>query len=88
MIWVLLLGATKPRSVGGGWWCDCKCFAMSARTEPFFAFDANAVKALDVLVVGLKMSVYAAISAAVGGGSLCAGAQPYCITMSHYTLLL
>jgi hypothetical protein len=36
------------------------------RIESFFALDASAVRALLVLVVGLKMSVYAAISVAVG----------------------
>ncbi len=30
---------------------------MSARTEPFLAFEARAVRALEVLVEGRKMSV-------------------------------
>lgn len=30
---------------------------MSARTEPFFAFEPSAVKALEVEVVGRKISV-------------------------------
>ena len=49
---------------------DCRCLATSNRIESFFAFDDSAIKALLVFVVGLKMSVYAAISAAVGAGSL------------------
>jgi len=40
------------------------------RVVSFFALEAKAVRALLVLVVGRKMSVYAAISAAVGGGDL------------------
>lgn len=39
---------------------------MSARTVSFFAFEERAVNAFWVLVVGRKISVYAAISAAEG----------------------
>lgn len=50
---------------------------MSARTEPLFAFEPRPVKALVVLVVGRKMSVYAATSVAVGA-SLCDDAVSDC----------
>ena len=44
------------------------------RMESFFAFEASAVSALLVLVVERKISVYAAMSAAEGGGDLWDGA--------------
>ncbi len=37
--------------------CDCKYWAMLARREPFFAFDARLVRSFGVEVLEAKMEV-------------------------------